>query len=136
MGARDLPRLQTRGVTVVACPRSNRRLRVGLAPVPRLLSSGIPVALGTDSLASVPDLDLFAEMAALREEHPALPAAAVLRMATVNGARALGLEETLGSIAPGRSARLIHVPVPPGGDPLEVVTAGRPEVTWLEEVEA
>jgi cytosine/adenosine deaminase-related metal-dependent hydrolase len=102
-----------------------------VAPVPRLLASGIPVALGTDSLASAPDLDLFAEMAALREEHPALPPAAVLRMATLNGARALGLQETLGSIAPGRAARLLAVPVPEGADPLEAVTAGPAACTWV-----
>lgn len=51
---RDLSRLQARGVTVVTCPRSNQRLAVGKAPVPKLLASGIPVALGTDSLASSP----------------------------------------------------------------------------------
>src|SRR6185369_13898461 len=105
LGARDFPRLQAHGVTVVTCPRSNRRLQVGSAPVPRLLSSGIPVALGTDSLASAPDLDLFAEMAALRQEHPGLPPAAVLLMGTFNGARALGLEEMFGSVAAGKSAR-------------------------------
>ena len=131
VGARDLARLQAKSVTVVACPRSNRYLGVGVAPVPRLLGSGIPVALGTDSLASAPDLDLFAEMAALRAEHPALPAAAVLRMATVNGARALGLDPLLGSIAPGRSARLVHVPVPEGADPMEVVTTCPESVAWV-----
>jgi cytosine/adenosine deaminase-related metal-dependent hydrolase len=131
VGARDLARLQARGVTVVACPRSNRRLAVGVAPVPRLLGSGVPVALGTDSLASAPDLDLFTEMAALRQDHPTLPAAAVLRMATLNGARALGFEEALGSIAPGRTARLLAVPVPPGADPLETVTSNPPCVTWV-----
>ena len=131
LGARDFARLQTRGVTVVTCPRSNRRLGVGLAPVPKLLSSGIPVALGTDSLASAPDLDLFAEMAALRQEHPGLAPAAVLRMATTNGARALGLDAAFGAIAPGKSARLLQVPVPPGEDPLEVVTRGPETVQWL-----
>jgi len=132
LGARDFARLQARGVTVVTCPRSNRRLQVGSAPVPRLLSSGIPVALGTDSLASAPDLDLFAEMAALRQEHPGLPPAAVLRMGTFNGARALGLEEMFGAVAAGKSARLIHVPVPPGEDPLEVVTGGPASVAWVD----
>ncbi|HEX5042688.1 MAG TPA: amidohydrolase family protein [Candidatus Polarisedimenticolaceae bacterium] len=131
LGARDFPRLQARGVTVVTCPRSNRRLQVGVAQVPRLLSSGIPVALGTDSLASAPDLDLFAEMAALRQEHPGLAPAAVLRMGTLNGARALGLEESFGSIAPGKSARLLQVPVPPGEDPLEVVTGSPDTVAWI-----
>jgi len=56
----------------------------------------------------------------------------VLRMATMNGARALGLESTFGSISPGRSARLIHVPVPPGEDPQDVVTRGPESVAWVD----
>ena len=120
----DLSRLQTRGVTVVTCPRSNARLGVGKAPVSRLLTSGIPVALGTDSTASAPDNDLFAELAFLRSEHGIAPAAA-LRMATLNGARALGMSDDLGAVAPGKLAELIVVPLE-GNAPLEVVT-GNPE---------
>ena len=60
-----------------------------------------------------------------------LSPATVLRMATVNGAHALGLDATFGAIAPGKSARLVHVPVPPGEDPLEVVTRGPETVEWL-----
>jgi cytosine/adenosine deaminase-related metal-dependent hydrolase len=124
----DLSKLQARGVTVVTCPRSNSRLGVGKTPVPKLLGSGIPVALGTDSLASAPDMDLFAEMAALRDEHPSLSAAAVLRMATLNGARALGFARDLGTIEAGKLPALTVVPLPdPGDDPLELVTSG-PEI--------
>jgi imidazolonepropionase-like amidohydrolase len=53
-------------------------------------------------------------------------------MATLNGARALGLDATFGAIAPGKSARLLQVPVPPGEDPLEVVTGGPGTVTWVD----
>lgn len=128
----DLSMLQSRGCSVVTCPRSNRGLGVGKAPVPRMLGSGIPVALGTDSLASAPDLDMFAEMAALREEHPGLAPAAALRMATLNGARALGIEG-LGSIAPGKLDRLVVVPLPSASDPpLEVVTTGPRQAGPLE----
>lgn len=128
----DLSMLQSRGCCVVTCPRSNRRLGVGKSPVPRMLGSGIPVALGTDSLASAPDLDLFAEMAALREEHPGLAPAAVLRMATLNGARALGLEG-LGSIAAGNRDRLVVVPLASASDdPLETVTGAPSRVDPLE----
>jgi cytosine/adenosine deaminase-related metal-dependent hydrolase len=117
----------------VTCPRSNRRLGVGVAPVPKLLGSGIPVAIGTDSLASCPDLDLFAEIQALREDHPALAPAAALRMATLNGARALGLGADLGTIEKGRLAALVVVPLEdPAWDPLEVVTWNPPEVHALE----
>jgi len=107
---RDHSSLQSTRATVVTCPRSNAALGVGTAPVPELMREGIPVALGTDSLASAPDLDMFAEMCALRHEHPDLSPAAILRMATLNGARALGLADRLGSIEVGKLAELIVVP--------------------------
>jgi cytosine/adenosine deaminase-related metal-dependent hydrolase len=133
VGQHDISRLQARGVTVVTCPRSNAALGVGKAPVPKLLGSGIPVALGTDSLASSPDLDLFAEMAALRREHPGLAPAAVLRMATANGARALGLTGDWGTIEAGKRARFVAVPLSePDDDPLEVVTTCPPDVAVIE----
>lgn len=131
LSRQDLSRLQSRQVTVVACPRSNAHLGAGTAPVPKILSSGVPVALGTDSLASAPDLDLFAEMAALRADHPGLAPAAVLRMATLNGARALGLADRLGSIEPDRRAALAAVPLSPGDEPLEAVTSGPADVIPL-----
>jgi cytosine/adenosine deaminase-related metal-dependent hydrolase len=119
----DLSRLQARGVTVVTCPRSNQRLGVGKAPVAKLMASGIPVALGTDSLATAPDLDIFTEIAHLRQEHPGLSPAAALRIATLNGARALGLAAQLGSIEAGKSAALAVVGLnDPNDDPLEAVT--------------
>jgi cytosine/adenosine deaminase-related metal-dependent hydrolase len=119
----DLSRLQARGVTVVTCPRSNQRLGVGKAPVPKLLASGIPVALGTDSLASAPDVDLFTEIAHLRQEHPSLSPATALRIATLNGARALGLAKDLGTIETGKLAALAVVGLnDPNDDPLEAVT--------------
>jgi cytosine/adenosine deaminase-related metal-dependent hydrolase len=130
----DHSRLQSRGVTVVACPRSNELMGVGTAQIRKLLGEGIPVALGTDSLASVPDLDLFAEMAALLRLNPGLPPAAALRMATLNGARALGLGDRLGSIEPGKAAALIALPLRAGDDPLEAVVSEPEEVYRLEAV--
>jgi cytosine/adenosine deaminase-related metal-dependent hydrolase len=125
----DLGKLQSRGVTVVTCPRSNAMLRVGRAPIPKILTSGIPVAIGTDSLASAPDLDLFAEMAALRQEHPGLAPAAVLRMATANGAKALGFARDLGTIEAGKLASLVVIPMAEDGDdPVEIATSA-PAVT-------
>jgi cytosine/adenosine deaminase-related metal-dependent hydrolase len=132
----DLARLQERRCTVVTCPRSNRRLNVGKADVPTIMGAGVPVALGTDSLASAPDLDMFAEMKALREEHPGLAPAAVLRMATLNGARALGLEDDLGSIEPGKLPMFIQVPLPSAtADPLEIVTSCPDLVTPIQHCE-
>ncbi len=129
----DLSRLQARGVTVVTCPRSNQRLGVGKAPVPKLLASGIPVALGTDSLATAPDVDVFTEIAHLRQEHPGLSPASALRIATLNGARALGLGNALGSIEAGKLASLVVVGLnDPNDDPLEAVTWSSETVAPLE----
>jgi len=130
----DHSRLQMRGTTMVTCPRSNQALGVGTAPVPQLMAQGIPVALGTDSLASVPDLDLLAEMATLLEEHSTLTPRAVLRMATLNGAVALGLGDRLGSIEPGKSDRLVVVPLSCDNDhPVTAVCANPAEIYLLED---
>lgn len=130
----DRSALQSSGATVVSCPRSNAALGVGVAAVPQMLREGIPVALGTDSLASAPDLDLFAEMAALCAAHPALKPATVLRMATLNGARALGLGERLGTIETGKLAELIVVPLPTSlSDPLQVLCSLPERVARLED---
>jgi cytosine/adenosine deaminase-related metal-dependent hydrolase len=133
LSQRDHSKLQARGVHVVTCPRSNERLGVGEAPIPALLGSGIPVALGTDSLASAPDLDLLSEMAALRRVHPQLAPAAVLRMATLNGAAALGVADRLGSIEPGKLARLIVIPLEADDDdPLATVCSVPADVYPLD----
>jgi len=122
LDSQDHSLLQSTRATVVTCPRSNRRLGAGVTPVPELLREGIPIALGTDSLASSPDLDLLAEIAALRSDHPGLAPAAALRMATLNGARALGLDGELGSIEAGKRGSLVAVALAsPGDDPLETV---------------
>jgi cytosine/adenosine deaminase-related metal-dependent hydrolase len=111
LDAADRAILRESGATVVTCPRSNEALGVGRAPVPALLREGVPVALGTDSLASVDDLDPFAEMAALARAHPELPPDVVLHVATLAGARALGFGDRLGSIERGKLAELIVVPL-------------------------
>jgi cytosine/adenosine deaminase-related metal-dependent hydrolase len=134
VGSRDQKILQSRGVSVVTCPRSNRRLGVGDAPVHALLRSGICVALGTDSLASSPDLDIFGEMQALCEQVPALSGPAVVRMATLNGARALGLHDRLGSLEAGKLDEMIVVPLPDkNADPYEVLCSTPPVVHRLDQ---
>ena len=104
------------GAHVVHCPESNLKLASGFCPVDRLLKTGVNVALGTDGCASNNDLDMFSEMktAALlakgvANNASALPAHQALRMATINGARALGLDDRLGSIEPGKFADLTAV---------------------------
>jgi 5-methylthioadenosine/S-adenosylhomocysteine deaminase len=101
---------------VVHCPESNLKLASGHCPVAALLDAGINVALGTDGAASNNDLDMLGEMqtAALRAKGQAadacaLPAHAALRMATLNGARALGIDDETGSIEVGKSADLVAV---------------------------
>jgi len=114
LSAQELALLAQHGASVVHCPSSNLKLASGLAPVPSLLAKGVNVALGTDGAASNNRLDLFQEMrtAALlaktvADDAQAMPAHAALRAATLAGARALGLEKTIGSIEPGKAADLI-----------------------------
>jgi len=104
------------GVSVVHCPESNLKLASGFCPVAKLQAAGVNVALGTDGCASNNDLDMFGEMrtAALLAkgvagDARAVDAATALRMATLNGARALGWEERIGSIEPGKWADLCAV---------------------------
>jgi cytosine/adenosine deaminase-related metal-dependent hydrolase len=133
----DLDVLRARGTTVVTCPRSNRYVGVGDPPVSRFYRSGVAVAVGTDSLASNDDLNLFAELAALRRLAPSVPAAMLLDSATLVGARALGLEATAGTIEPGKLARLIAVAVPPEVVDVEEYLLGgvTPDrVQWVEDL--
>jgi 5-methylthioadenosine/S-adenosylhomocysteine deaminase len=104
------------GVHLVHCPESNLKLASGFCPVVRLLDAGVNVALGTDGAASNNDLDMMGEMqtAALLAKGvagsaAALPAYQALRLATINGARALGLEGETGSLEPGKSADVVAV---------------------------
>ncbi|HXB54728.1 MAG TPA: amidohydrolase family protein [Vicinamibacteria bacterium] len=121
----DRALLARRGVHVAICPRSNQNLGVGLAPVPELWKAGVRLCLGTDSLASAPNLDLREDMATLRRQFPELPAAVIVGMATQGGADALGLKD-LGTIAPGKRAALVHARAASDPeDPLEfLVSAG------------
>ncbi len=112
----EIAMLAAQGVHVLHCPESNMKLASGFCPVARLTAAGVNVALGTDGAASNNDLDMFGEMRsaallakAVAGDASAVPAAAALRMATLNGARALGLEELLGSLVPGKAADLVAV---------------------------
>ena len=104
------------GVNVLHCPESNLKLASGMCPVQSLIDEGANVALGTDGNASNNDLDMWGEMRTaallakgLTLDASALPASETLAMATINGARALGLEEEIGSIAIGKLADLTAV---------------------------
>ena len=131
----DLARLAARGATLVTCPRSNAHTGAGAPPLDRFYASGVRVAVGTDSLASTPDLNMFAEIAAMRALAPGVPASALLDSATHQGARALGFASEFGTIEPGKRARLLAVDVPPGIDDVEeyLVSGIEPaQVRWLD----
>jgi cytosine/adenosine deaminase-related metal-dependent hydrolase len=110
----DLDRLRALGVTLVSCPRSNRYVGVGSPPLEAFYAMDVEVAFGTDSLASVNDLNMFSELAEAHRIAPKVPARALLRSATLTGATALGFGDTFGSIEPGKRASLIAVHVPDG----------------------
>jgi 5-methylthioadenosine/S-adenosylhomocysteine deaminase len=104
------------GVHVAHCPESNLKLASGFAPVDKLLRAGVNVGIGTDGAASNNDLDLLGEMRsaallakAVGGDPAALPAASARRMATLGGAKALGLDGEIGSLLKGKSADCIAV---------------------------
>ena len=131
----DLKLLARSKATVVSCPRSNDYLGVGQPRLAELLEAGVPLALGTDSLASAPDLDLFAEMQFLRQQHPQIAAQTVVQAATAGGARALGLEDRFGQIAPGMSSAMIAIELPHGADPYELLCSNPKRIQTVRSIE-
>ena len=130
-----LKQLAAAGATLVTCPRGNVLTGAGEPPVAEFYGSGARVAVGTDSLASVPDLNLFSELAELRRLGPGVPARAIVASATINGARALGFENELGTIEQGKQSALIAVALPHGvSDPEEYLLSGIPtsQICWLD----
>ncbi|HEX4601308.1 MAG TPA: 5'-deoxyadenosine deaminase [Gemmatimonadales bacterium] len=131
--AHEITRLAQQGTNVVHCPSSNLKLASGIAKVPEMLDAGCHVAIGADGAPCNNRLDAFAEMrlAALIQKPrlgaEALPAAQVLELATLGGARALGLESELGSITVGKRADLVVLDLrephlhPSTGDPISTV---------------
>jgi 5-methylthioadenosine/S-adenosylhomocysteine deaminase len=114
----DIQTLRMRGVSVSHNAESNMKTASGVAPVPAYLRAGVPIGLGTDGAASNNDLDMFEAMrvTALLHKHETaeaatLPARTILEMATIRGARALGLDARIGSLEPKKRADLITVSV-------------------------
>jgi cytosine/adenosine deaminase-related metal-dependent hydrolase len=128
----EIALLAEHDVAVVHCPRSNAVLGCGIAPLAELRAAGLRIGLGTDSPASAPSFDMFDEMRAAlfgaraRQERPdALSAAEALELATIGAARALGLDDDVGSIAPGKQADLTVLSL-----------AGSPFLPWEDPVTA
>lgn len=148
LDATEIELLASQGCAVAHCPSSNMKLASGIAPVSTMLDKGLTVGLGTDGAASNNRLDLFQEMrqAALLAkvstmDPTVVPAHTALRMATLHGARALGLEHLIGSIETGKRADLCAVALntvdnTPCFDPVShlVYVAGRESVTevWVD----
>jgi len=114
----DIRLIQDNNCHVVHCPESNLKLASGFCPVGKLIDAGINVAIGTDGAASNNDLDLFGELKtaallakAVAGDAATLDAHAALRMATINGAKALGWEDQTGSLEAGKSADIIAVEI-------------------------
>ena len=112
----DIALLQRFDVKVAHNAESNMKLASGVAPIPRLINEGICVGMGTDGCASNNDLDLFLEMDSVAKLHKAktldptvMDALTVLKMATIKGARALGLDQAIGSLEIGKKADLIII---------------------------
>jgi len=112
----EMDLLRDSGAHVVHCPESNLKLASGFCPVAELLARGVNVALGTDGAASNNDLDLFGEMRtaallakAVANDASALPAMTALKMATINGAKAIGIDRETGSLEIGKAADVIAV---------------------------
>jgi cytosine/adenosine deaminase-related metal-dependent hydrolase len=130
----DLECLAAMGTTLVSCPRSNVYVGVGSPPLEAFYAMDVDVAFGTDSLASVADLNMFSELREARRIAPRVPAHALLESATLTGARALGFEADYGSIEKGKRAALIAVRLPDATiDVEEYLLAGiEPDaVTWV-----
>ena len=133
------------GASVAHCPSSNLKLASGIAPVGAMLSAGMNVGIGTDGAASNNRLDVFAEMRlaallakAASEDAETLPSHVALRMATLNAAKALGLEQKIGSVETGKCAdlcavNLASIELSPCYDPAShlVYAAGREHVSHV-----
>ncbi len=117
-----------RTMSVVYCPRTHAYFGHARHPLPRLLASGANVALGTDSRASNPDLNLLEEMRCVRRQFDELSSATVLELGTLRGAEALGQASSFGSLETGKFANLAVVPLPDhdAADPHELLWAAAP----------
>jgi 5-methylthioadenosine/S-adenosylhomocysteine deaminase len=143
----EITLLAETGTHIVHCPESNLKLASGFCPVGKCLAAGINVALGTDGAASNNDLDMLGEMRtaallakAVAEDASAVPAMTALQMATLNGAKALGLADEIGSLTIGKAADVIAIDLSalatqPVYDPVSqiVYAASREQVTevWV-----
>jgi len=118
-------------MALVYCPRTHAHFGHAAYPLPKLLAAGVTVALGTDSRASSPDLSVLAEMRLVARIYPMVPRRLVLQLGTLRAAQALGREQEIGGLEPGKQANLTIVALPDRetGDPHELLLdSGEPVV--------
>ncbi len=111
---RDLTVIKKTKTPLAHCPRSNAETRVGRMPLMKFLAEGITVGLGTDSLASSPSLSMWDEMRYAYQIHrqDGIKPLDIFKLATIEGAKALGREQEIGTLEPGKQADIIAVPLP------------------------
>jgi len=111
---KDIKIIRKSNVSIAHCPRSNKETGVGKMPLKKFLDAGLTVGLGTDSLASSPTLSLWDEMRYAYQIHrrSGVSAKDIFRIATINGAKALGLDKEIGALEPGKKADMIAVHLP------------------------
>jgi aminodeoxyfutalosine deaminase len=130
----ELKRLADVGATVVTCPRGNMRTGAGTPPIEEFFESGVRVAVGTDSLASVPDLNVFAELEEMRRLAPAVPARMLIESATLTGAQSLGFDADFGTTDPGKRDALIAIQLDgyvPSVEEYLVSGIDRSQISWI-----
>lgn len=110
----DIRLIKKSKTSIAHCPRSNKELGVGRMPLKKFLNAGITVGLGTDSLASSPSLSMWDEMRYALKIHKrdGITAQDIFKLATIGGAKALGLDKEIGTLEPGKKADIIAVPLP------------------------
>lgn len=129
----DIELMARSGATACLCPRSNAYIGVGQPRILDLMAAGIPLCLGTDGLGSADSLSLFDEMAFIRREYPEVPPEQLLRMASLNGARALRIDSFLGSFEQNKAGRFLAYWGDFGNDPYEALTSGidKTKLEWV-----
>jgi cytosine/adenosine deaminase-related metal-dependent hydrolase len=111
-------------MSVVYCPRTHAFFGHSAYPLQQMLDAGVRVALGTDSRASNPDLNMLSEMRCVEKQFPHISPEAILQMGTLWGAEGLGLSHEVGTLEPGKLADLVAIPCPASDDPLSTILHG------------
>lgn len=118
-------------LSLVYCPRTHAYFQHDPYPLAKMLAAGVHLAVGTDSRASNPDLQLWEELRHIAQHHPRVPPEAILRIGTLSGAEALDWSDVLGSLRPGKKANFAVVPLVPAGDsPYETLFSSQPSTCY------